>query len=259
MSSIRHPRAAIYYAVAILAPAALIVAVAILVPGVRRTIGGLMALVGPPRSVQDRLAEFAAEHRAHWSMRCGVVGIPYPPTSVTLLGLKAERRIDVHGAGPDGTFRFLGSIPVLGASGVAGPKLREGDGQVPEGVYAIASLNPNSRFHVSIRVDYPNDFDRTMAARDGRAAASVPLGGDIMIHGSDVSVGCLAVGDASAERLFTLVADTGLPRTRIVLAPLDLREHPRPNSASLPAWCGELYDSLDEELARLEPPAEGEP
>lgn len=72
------------------------------------------------------------------------------------------------------------SYPILAASGSIGPKLRESDMQVPEGVYQIESLNPNSQFHLSLRVNYPNEFDREQARIDGRAQ----LGGDIMIHGS---------------------------------------------------------------------------
>ena len=68
--------------------------------------------------------------------------------------------------------------PILAASGVLGPKLREGDKQVPEGIYGAEALNPNSKFHLSIRLNYPNTFDRRMAQSDGRTQ----LGGDIMIH-----------------------------------------------------------------------------
>ena len=74
----------------------------------------------------------------------------------------------------------LARYPIRAASGALGPKLREGDRQVPEGVYDIESLNPNSRFHVALRVGYPNAFDRQMAGREGRTA----LGGDIMIRAS---------------------------------------------------------------------------
>jgi murein L,D-transpeptidase YafK len=98
---------------------------------------------------------------------------------------------------------------------VLGPKLREGDRQVPEGVYRIASLNPNSRFHLSMEVNYPNDFDRAMAAKDGR----VNLGGQIFIHGGTASIGCLAMGDAVIERLFVLVARVGRENVRVVIAP----------------------------------------
>ena len=77
-----------------------------------------------------------------------------------------------------------------------------------------------------------------------------------MIHGSDVSIGCLAMGDPAIEELFTLVADTGLrveatgaARVKVVVAPTDLRAHPDampPPDA--PAWTGELYALLATEL-----------
>jgi len=66
---------------------------------------------------------------------------------------------------------------ITAASGTAGPKLREGDRQVPEGIYRIVGLNPNSRYHLSMKLDYPNAFDRHQAARDGRARP----GSDIFI------------------------------------------------------------------------------
>src|SRR5690606_33287906 len=111
---------------------------------------------------------------------------------------------DAHGA-----WVAVHQYPVLAASGQAGPKLREGDRQVPEGFYAIESLHPNSRFHLALRVNYPNQSDRQRAAEDGRTN----LGGDIMIHGSNASVGCLAMGDPAAEDLFVLVADVGIQNT----------------------------------------------
>jgi murein L,D-transpeptidase YafK len=66
------------------------------------------------------------------------------------------------------------------ASGGLGPKLGAGDRQGPERIYAIESLNPNSLFHLSMRLNYPNEFDQMRAKQDGRS----DLGGDIMIHGS---------------------------------------------------------------------------
>ena len=79
---------------------------------------------------------------------------------------------------------------------------------MPEGVYAIEAFNSNSRFHLSLKLDYPNAVDRQQAALEGRDQ----LGGDIFLHGKDVSVGCLAMGDAAIEELFVLVARTGIER-----------------------------------------------
>ncbi|HSA60443.1 MAG TPA: L,D-transpeptidase family protein, partial [bacterium] len=124
-----------------------------------------------------------------------------------------------------------------------GPKLREGDGQVPEGVYGVNALNPNSLFHLSIRLNYPNADDRARAREDGRAN----LGGDIMIHGSAVSIGCLAVGDEAAEELFVIAALTGLENVKVILSPVDLRSRSLGGNAS-PVWTTNLYSKIRKEL-----------
>jgi murein L,D-transpeptidase YafK len=83
------------------------------------------------------------------------------------------------------------------ASGGLGPKVREGDLQVPEGVYQIDAFNPASRFHLALRVGYPNAVDRARAR-----ALGVPAGGDIMVHGGCATVGCLPLRDGPMERLY---------------------------------------------------------
>src|SRR5262245_34094900 len=76
-------------------------------------------------------------------------GVPYPPTRFVLLGLKQERELQLFAAGPGQQLAFIRIYPIWGASGGLGPKLREGDRQVPEGIYTIAYMNPNSISHLS--------------------------------------------------------------------------------------------------------------
>ena len=114
---------------------------------------------------------------------------------------------------------------------------------MPEGVYRLTRLNPASSYHLSIRVDYPNAFDRARGVEDGRSN----LGGDIYVHGKAVSIGCLAIGDDNIEELFTLIADTGLANARIVLAPGRSVEVP----AGAPPWTRGLYATIARELAIL--------
>jgi len=171
-------------------------------------------------------------------------GVPYPPTKVALLGLKEERVLEVW-AHHDGKWRFIKGYPVLAASGVAGPKLREGDRQVPEGVYRIIWLNPNSKYHLSMKIDYPNEFDRRHAREDGRTN----LGGDIFIHGDAVSIGCLAMGDGPIEELYRMVEKAGAENVKVLIAPHDPRVKPLPRSVSDgPSWVPELYEELGAEL-----------
>jgi len=119
--------------------------------------------------------------------------------------------------------------------------------QIPEGIYRIESLNPNSRYHLALRLDYPNAMDRAWAVEDGRAA----LGGDIMIHGRDVSIGCLAMGDQAAEDLFVLAADAGWDKAEVVLSPVDLRIEGLPLELTrLTEWTTSLYADIDTALRK---------
>ena len=200
-------------------------------------------------TVSERLEQYGPGARERLRPYFETARIAYPPAALVIVGLKQEARLEVYASKPGGAQVHVVSYPILAASGAPGPKLRAGDLQVPEGLYRIALLNPNSRFHLSLRVDYPNAFDRRMAAADGRS----DLGGDIMIHGNQVSIGCLAMGDPASEELFVLVADTGLEKTRVILAPSDLPRAPPPVGPLLPAWTAALYREIRAALTPLPP------
>ena len=207
-------------------------------------------------TVADRIEQYGGAARTRITPAFGAAGLPYPPAELAFVAIKDERRLEVYArrSGAD-AWRHVRDYPVLAASGRAGPKLREGDGQVPEGVYRIELLNPNSRYHLSLRLDYPNAFDRRMAAVDGRTR----LGGDIMIHGAAVSIGCLAVGDEAAEDLFVLAADAGTESVRVIVVPSDMRVADAVVGADAPAWTGELYAALRREMAVFSRRASGLP
>jgi hypothetical protein len=195
-------------------------------------------------TVAQRVSEHGGSARARLAPHFEAAGVDYPPADLTFIAIKDQARLEVWGAGPDGAPRFVRDYPVLAASGGAGPKLREGDLQVPEGIYRIDWLNPNSAYHLSMHIDYPNAFDKAHAVDDGRTE----LGGAIMVHGSDVSIGCLAMGDPAIEELFVLVADAGLP-ARILLAPSDLRVAPATVPGGAPSWTPLLYAELTAAMA----------
>lgn len=91
-----------------------------------------------------------------------------------------------------------------------GHKNFEGDGRTPEGTYRINRRNPNSEFHLSLGISYPNADDRAFAAANGK-----PPGGDIFIHGWsrrpikqwDWTAGCIAVKDREIETIYAMVKD----------------------------------------------------
>jgi len=200
------------------------------------------------KTVQNRLDQFGPQARARLKPYFDAEQVPYPPTRLALVGFKDERILEVYAASANQKACFVRSYPILAASGVLGPKLREGDQQVPEGIYAIESLNPNSSYHLSLRINYPNAFDREQAALEGRTN----LGGDIMIHGGAVSVGCLAMGDEASEDLFVLAADTGLTNITVILSPVDFRKRRGvPDSGAVPAWTASLYQAIQSNLNGL--------
>jgi len=200
-------------------------------------------------TVADRVAAFDGSVRDDVRAWCTQADVNYPPREVALVEFKNERELHVFGR-TDAAWEHLVMLPILGASGTLGPKLAEGDRQVPEGIYAIESLHPDSRFHLALRVGYPNQFDCDRAATDQRTG----LGGDIMIHGGSLSIGCLAIGDDAIERVFLLCADVGVEAIRLVIAPTDFRRTDPPAHAGAPPWIDELYARLRLELAEFPAP-----
>ncbi|MEO0975209.1 MAG: L,D-transpeptidase family protein [Pseudomonadota bacterium] len=199
------------------------------------------------KTVADVVARIGPQERVRWRAVFAQQGLEYPPaTGVALLVAKAEARLEVWTDGPNPV--FLRAVDVTAASGVAGPKLREGDNQVPEGLYAIEGLNPNSAFHLSLKLDYPNAQDRAHGLADGRT----DLGSNIFIHGKASSSGCVAVGDAAIESLFVLVADAGRENVRVVIAAHDPRVSAL-QAAGQPQWVGPLYETISAEFARFQP------
>jgi len=200
-------------------------------------------------SIAARAAQYGPAARTRLRPFFDAARVAYPPARVVMLALKQEKIIELYAANTNQDLRFICSCPILAASGTAGPKLREGDRQVPEGIYPVESLNPNSKFHLSLRLGYPNDFDREQARRDGRDQ----LGGDIMIHGGAASVGCLAVGDEAAEDLFVLAADTGISAVTVIISPVDFRKagNFEPPGKDLPAWTVALYQTIKTNLNEL--------
>lgn len=94
------------------------------------------------------------------------------------------------------TYSLFRTYPICSYSGDLGPKLKEGDRQSPEGFYFFnrKALNPNSSYHLSSNLGFPNAFDRAQ----GRT------GSYLMVHGDCVSIGCYAMTDDGIEEIYAL-------------------------------------------------------
>jgi hypothetical protein len=196
------------------------------------------------RSIDDALYSYGPTAMNVLKPYFRKAGVAYPPREIVLIAIKDERKMELW-ARDNGKFKLIRPYTIKAASGMRGPKLRQGDRQVPEGVYHIDRLNPNSNYHLSMKVDYPNEFDLTQADYDGRSN----LGGDIFIHGKNVSAGCLAMGDAAIEELFVLAAQVGTDNIKVIIAPSDPRQRPLDASLPhLPYWTSELYQRITREI-----------
>lgn len=129
------------------------------------------------------------------------------PEVTRVVVLKDQRRMHLfHNDKVLTSYDFdLGFAPV-------GDKKIEGDGKTPEGHYFIDRRNPNSEFHLSIGISYPNAADRAEAAAMGKSP-----GGDIFIHGRpngfsgkldpDWTAGCISVTNKEMEMIYAMVQD----------------------------------------------------
>jgi len=95
----------------------------------------------------------------------------------------------------DKGYRKIHSYEICYRSGQLGPKRKQGDYQVPEGLYHIDRFNPTSNFYLSLGLNYPNLSDR-------RKSKAKNLGGDIFIHGACVTIGCLPMTDDKIKEIY---------------------------------------------------------
>ncbi len=175
------------------------------------------------RAAADRVRPELEKSLAEKNLRFG--------DPVFLRAFKEERELEMWVRRRDtGKYDHFRTWKVTASSGSLGPKLAEGDGQVPEGFYFVprAEMKPDSVFHLSFNIGYPNAYDR----HHGRT------GSFIMIHGNRVSIGCLAMTDAKIEEIYTLcdaALKNGQPFFRVHFFPFRMTDE-RMNAAAGHEW-----------------------
>lgn len=126
-------------------------------------------------------------------------GLKWPAKYVYMRSFKYEKELEVWVKDDvKDTFQLFKVYKICHTSGKMGPKRKQGDLQVPEGFYYISAFNPNSNYHLALGLDYPNVSDRM------KSNSSDP-GGDIYIHGSCASIGCIPILD-QIEEVYMLAA-----------------------------------------------------
>ncbi|MDR1424422.1 MAG: L,D-transpeptidase family protein [Azoarcus sp.] len=176
-------------------------------------------------------------------------GLSASSLNILIVAYKDEGSLELYGKSrAEKTYRLIRTYKIVAKSGVLGPKSAQGDFQVPEGFYHIDRFNPVSNFYLSLGINYPNNADR-------RRIRSGKPGGDIFIHGSSVTVGCLPITDDKIKELYLYAAfarDNGQLIIPVYLFPFrmsdaNMREFERRHAAdsSLTAFWRNLKQGFD--------------
>jgi len=168
------------------------------------------------------------------------------PKKLILLAFKEEQKLEVYSK-DEKDIKLIKSYPFKGFSGKLGPKLKEGDKQIPEGIYEVAHLNPNSSYHLSIKINYPNEFDKSKTEFKNVKE----LGGDIFIHGKSVTIGCIPIGDLAIEEVFLLTQKAMKNRVKVIISPRDFRKNPTFPEIHSVVWEADLYNRINQALSAL--------
>jgi murein L,D-transpeptidase YafK len=125
-------------------------------------------------------------------------GLAWPAKYIYIRSFKYDSQLEVWVKYKvDEKYKLFTTYKVCALAGSLGPKRMQGDYQVPEGFYYINEFNPRSMYHLSLGLNYPNASDRILSD-------SIQPGGDIYIHGSCVTTGCIPIQDKYIEDLYVL-------------------------------------------------------
>ncbi len=129
-----------------------------------------------------------------------VAGLQWPVKQMYIRSFKYDSQLEVWvRSNNNEAYKLFKTYKVCALAGSLGPKRMEGDYQVPEGFYYINEFNPKSSYHLSLGINYPNASDKVLSD-------SIHPGGDIYIHGSCLTVGCIPIQNSQIEELYILAA-----------------------------------------------------
>ena len=127
-------------------------------------------------------------------------GLQWPAKQLYIRSFKYDSQMEVWvRSSNDSEFKLFKTYRICAMAGAIGPKRLEGDYQVPEGFYYINEFNPKSIYHLSLGINYPNASDRVLSD-------SIKPGGDIYIHGTCITIGCIPLQNDQIEELYILAA-----------------------------------------------------
>lgn len=160
----------------------------------------ILSLATPPIVTgQDRAKTVAARISPRLKQELTEKNLAWgAPVYLRIFKKSNELELWIRGEEKSGEYLLFRNYEICSWSGDLGPKLKQGDHQAPEGFYQVTAnrLNPNSRYHLSFDLGYPNAYDQSKKR----------TGNHLMVHGDCVSIGCYAMGDKNIEEIYTLVS-----------------------------------------------------
>ena len=141
--------------------------------------------------------------------------------NILIIAYKQEDILEIYAKNKtDKAYKKIETYNIVSKSGVLGPKRMEGDLQVPEGFYYIDRFNPASSYYLSLGINYPNDSDRKKSDKPR-------LGGDIFIHGSTVTIGCMPMTDDKIKEIYLYAVyakDNGQNKIPVYIFPFKMND-----------------------------------
>lgn len=125
-------------------------------------------------------------------------GLSFPTNRIFWRAFKWNKVLELWAFSEDSArYIMVKSLPICEVIGDLGPKRKEGDLQIPEGFYYLENFNPYSKYHLSIKISYPNKSDSIFGSPG-------QLGGDIYIHGGCETIGCIPITDTLMEAVYLI-------------------------------------------------------
>jgi murein L,D-transpeptidase YafK len=206
-----------------------------------------VVLLSLPVLAADRVSDARARRLPELRALAAAAGVPWPVEEAYVRVFKEERQVELWASRAGRPMVLLLTTPICAASGDLGPKRREGDLQVPEGLYEISQYNPTSSYHLALKVSYPNASDRA------RGDARHP-GGLIYLHGHCVSIGCIAIEDGPVELVYLTALEARRQPVAIDIFPFRLTAERLAEDSPQRAFWAELWPAYQAFEARRRRP-----
>lgn len=172
--------------------------------------------------IHSRLEQAKAEKTGDIQSLFDSKKIELKNVQIFLRAFKKEKELELWAKNSkEKTFKKLKSYPFCKLSGQLGPKRKEGDLQVPEGIYSINRFNENSKFHLSLGINYPNESDQILGNK-------FTPGSDIFIHGKCETIGCIPITDFWIKELFVIAKNSsiaGQQKIQVHIFPFRMEEN----------------------------------